>query len=103
MTKGATATLRFSFPFSTTLLKDVLIVVKDYKSPTMYTIRKKLSDCVVNEKSVMATLTPQETINFKEHNKLKIQLTAYFNDGSKHLSDVFYKTVKEILDEEVVE
>ena len=102
MTKGATATLRFSFPFSTTLLQDVTITVKDYKSPTMYTVKKTLDDCAIGEKSVMVTLSPQETMNFEEHNKLKIQLAAYFTDGSKHLSDVFYKTVKEILDEEVI-
>lgn len=102
MTKSCTSTLRFSFPFSTSLLEDVTIVVKDYKSPTMYTVTGKLNECVIEENSIMFTISSKEMSNFGEHNKLKIQLIAYFTDGTKHTSKIFYRTVKEITDEEVV-
>ena len=102
MTKSCTSTLRFSFPFSTSLLEDVTIVVKDYKSPTMYTVRGKLNECAIEENSIMFTISSREMSNFGEHNKLKIQLIAYFTNGTKRASKVFYRTIEEIIDEEVV-
>ena len=102
MTKASTATLKFNLPFSTSLLKDINIIVKDYKAPTMYTITKHLSDCEVTEKSLRVTISAEEMSGFEENNKAKIQLQATFIDGTKQPSNVFIRPIKELLDEEVI-
>lgn len=102
MTKACTATLRFSLPIETKYLQNVDIIIKDYKAPTMYTVTKHLSDCVVTDKSLTVTISAEEMKNFEEHNKAKIQLIAYFTDGTKHGDNIFYREIKELLDEEVI-
>ena len=101
MTKACTATLRFLLPIETKYLQDVDIIVKDYKAPTMYTITKHLSDCDIKEKALIITLSAQEMTGFEEHNKAKIQLIAYFVDGTKHADNIFYREIRELLGEEV--
>lgn len=102
MTKACTATLKFILPIDTKFLKDVDIIVKDYKASTMYTVTKHLSDCIITNKSLTITISAEEMANFKEHNKAKIQLIAYFVDGTKNADNIFYREIKELLDEEVI-
>ena len=101
MTKGTTPTLKFTFPFETKLLSDVLITIKDYKSEKMYTIEKTLSDCVKEDHSVSITLTEEETMKFTEHNKVKIQIKVYPLSGGVFASKIFYKYIDELLEEGV--
>lgn len=102
MTKGSTSTLKFILPFNTSLLKEVNIIVKDYKHPKMYTVIRHLSDCEVGEKTLRTTISAEEMMNFDENHKVKIQLQCTFTDGQKQNSVVFYRDIKELLDEEVV-
>lgn len=102
MTKASTATLRFTLPIDTKFLKDVDIIVRDYKAPTMYTVTKHLSDCIITNKSLITTISAEEMANFKEHNKVKIQLIAYFVDNTKNVDNVFYREIEELLDEKVI-
>lgn len=102
MTKGSTPTLKFNFPFETKYIKDVTITIMDYKSPTMYTIYKHLTDCNIHDKAVSVKLTKEETLNFEENNKVKIQIVVDTIDGGSYPSDIFYRQVKELLEKEVI-
>lgn len=101
MTKKSTATLKFILPFETKYIQKATIVVQDYKNPTMFTIKKQLGECEVQQYWLRTTLSSEDMNNFKDYAKLKIQLFVTFTDGSKQSSECFYKTVKEIIDNEV--
>ena len=102
MTKGSTPTLKFTFPFETKYIKEVTITIIDYKSPTMYTIEKHLSDCDIYDKAVSVRLQSEETLKLEENNKIKIQIIVETTDGGKYPSEVFYREVKELLEKEVI-
>ena len=102
MTRNSTITLRFILPFNTSVIQEVNIVIIDYKSPQMYRVTKHLSDCEVDEKTLRVTLSAEETNGFKDNSKVKIQLQCTMTDGTKQNSNVFYKTINELLDEEVI-
>lgn len=100
MRQGTTPTHTFTFPFDVSIVKDLSIV---YQQNGENIIKKKLSDCKVEEQSVSITLSQEETLMFNLESIVRVQVKVLTQGNDVLVSDIISRRAYECLDKEVFE
>ena len=101
MRRGTTPTHTFGWnePIS---VSDIKIVKVTYAQGGKVILEKRTKDCTLTEGKISVRLTQEETMLFKDNEKVKIQGRIVTNDKSSYVSDVLVCYAKELLDDEVL-
>lgn len=67
-----------------------------------YKLEKTKDDLTITPEEVSLTLTQEETLAFREKNKIYIQFRVKFPDGAAFASNIIETTIGEILKEGVI-
>lgn len=105
MIRGTTPTHKFELPFEVSILKDLRIsyMQNTYgQNDNRLLIDKKMTDCTLDGNTVLVKLTQEETLKLKHGMEVKIQIKVLTTEGDVLASTVYKKTVKEVLNEEVL-
>lgn len=99
MRRGSTPVNRFEQP----LTKDkVQALSVTYVQDGAVVLKKKLNDVEVQDYKVVVNLDQEDTLKFDDTKQVKIQLKIKDIFNKMHISNVMYKTVGEVLDEDVM-
>lgn len=97
---GTTPKHTFTFPFETSLIKELKIT---YAQDKRIILEKYLADCEVDTDSVSYQLTQEETFLFADTLNVEIQVRVLTNAGEALASPVRVVTADRCLDREVLE
>lgn len=103
MIKGTTPTLHYNLPFETSVIKTAEIVVEYVDANKAINIVKTMSDCVLGDKCISATLTQEETLQLPAPSTVNVQLRVVTADGLVLATEVEKIKVKRLLKEDVIE
>lgn len=65
-------------------------------------LEKELSDCTITSQDITVTLTQRESLRFKEHGIVRMQIRGKFPDGSAVKSCIMEATADELLKEGII-
>lgn len=100
MRLGTTPKHTFTFPFETSLIKELKITYAQNKKTVL---EKYLDDCEVEETSVSVYLTQEETFLFSENVNVEVQARVLTTAGDVLASNIRIVTAERCLDREVLE
>lgn len=100
MRLGTTPKHTFTFPFETSLIKEVKITYAQNKKTVL---EKRLNDCEVEANSVSYSLTQEETFRFDSDAIVEVQARVLTIGGDALASDIRIITAGRCLDNEVLE
>ena len=99
MRLGTTPKHTFTFPFETSLIKELKIT---YAQKNKTVLEKHLADCEIETNSVSCTLTQEETFNFENGVNVEVQARVLTMGGDALASDIRIITAERCLDREVL-
>lgn len=99
MIRGTTPTHRFDLNISTTQIRDLRIY---YAQDDQILVERTMADCELREKSVMTTLSQEETLKFVANKQVQVQIKVLTHEGTAMASSIKAITVGEILKDEVL-
>lgn len=100
MRLGTTPKHTFTFPFETSLIKELKII---YAQKNKTVLEKRLDDCEIETMSISCTLTQEETFSFEHGVIVEVQARVLTTDGDALASDICTITAERCLDNEVLE
>ena len=102
MIRGTTPTHSFILPFSVDMIDDCSIA---YAQKGHLKLVKQFNDCVLQDNVISTTLNQDETLGFNPCTPyVEVQLKVKLKSTQEVLAtDIFKKSLKDILDEEVME
>lgn len=98
MTRGTTPTNTFNTAIDLTGA-EVIYITYDQNERTV--IEKNKSDMTVTEHSIEVKLTQEETLRLRE-DRVEIQISARFPDGTVVRSNIMRTTAEKVLKEEAI-
>lgn len=99
MFRGTTPTLEFILPFSTDLLKDILVTVAQKNVPI---INKTMADATCSDNTVTVQLTQADTLKLNDKFDAHVQLRVKTKNDEVFASDIFRVAVSQILKDGVI-
>lgn len=99
MRLGATPKHTFTFPFETSLIKELKVTYAQRKE---IVLEKRLADCKVDTNSVSLTLTQEETFLFDDTTNVEVQVRVLTTSNDVLVSDPHIISTKRCLDREVL-
>lgn len=102
MIRGTTPTIRYNLPFQSSLIKSAEIVLEYVDANKKVLIEKKTEDCTLQENSIQAVLTQEETLQIPAPSIVEIQLRVVTTDGTIMATVPEKVTVKRLLKEDVI-
>lgn len=103
MIRGTTPTIRYNLPFPSSLIKSAEIVLEYVDANKKVLIEKRTADCTLQENSIQAVLTQEETLQIPAPSIVEIQLRVVTIDGTIMATVPEKVTVKRLLKEDVIE
>ena len=103
MIKGTTPTLQFNLPIETSTIKAAEVMVRYVDNNKEVVIVKTLDECKVDEMTITAQLTQEETLQLPAPSTVSIQLRVLTNDETALATEVQKVSVKKLLKEDVIE
>ena len=95
--QGTTPTQIFELPCHTNLLRDLTIT---YTQRKKVIVKKRKSDCILEENIVTTKLTQKESLSFNPDFVVEVQLKFETETGDVLASPKYTMSVDEILDKE---
>lgn len=93
MTRGTTPTLSFCLPIAASTITKLSIMIRQFSGPQ---IEKTLDDVVKDGHIITATLTEEETLQFRPSRSVEIQLRVGVGD-TRMASQIWTVPVERIL------
>ena len=103
MIRGTTPTIRYNLPFQSSLIKSAEIVLAYVDSNKQVLIVKDKAVCTLEENSIQAVLTQEETLQLPAPSQVEIQLRVVTTDGTILATVPQKVSVKRLLKEDVIE
>jgi hypothetical protein len=97
--QGTTPTHKFNIPFDTTICANMRIL---YSQNGKLKIVKTKNDCKLSGKSIITTLTQEDTLKFEKNIRVDVQLRILTTGGDSLVSKPIKLYVTECLEKEVI-
>ena len=97
--QGATPTHKFHTPYPKDFVESAIIT---YEQNDKIVLEKTGDELIVEDNSISAELTQEDTLSFSDDCDVKIQLKVKSQNGSVIPSKIIYATVDEVLNKEVM-
>lgn len=97
-----TPTLVFKIPISTDTLKEAYVTMKQKGKLKDIEVEKNITEMTLEDKTIKAPLTQEETGLFSPGKMCEIQLRAKDESGNSYASRVFTLPVEAVLKEGVI-
>ena len=92
--RGTTPVITFNLPFDVSTIKNCEVY---FSQNDVLLITKTMSECVLDGKILVTTLTQADTLSFDEDEKLQIQVRFVFTDGTVDATEIIKGRVGKIL------
>lgn len=99
MTRGTTPTHTFKLPFSSSMVKEAMII---YAQNDVEVFRKNTEDCIIEGDEISVTLTQEETFMLNHRQNVQIQLRVLTTEGKALASNVNVISIHQCLNDEVI-
>ena len=99
MTRGTTPTNVFSTDID---LSGASAVYVTYKQNGRKVLEKTINDLIIDDKSVTAELSQEDTLKFLASCPVEIQIRAKFPDGPAVASEIMVADIKRVLKDGVI-
>ncbi len=99
MVRGTTPTHIFTLPFSTSLVKEVMVI---YAQNDVEVFHKDTYDCNLEGNEITVTLTQEDTLQLNHHHTVQVQVRVLTTDDTALASTVKVISVEKCLNDEVL-